>query len=177
MRLAVGFSRLQPISLRTIRANVSVESRRDSATKPRVARHELPWESYWIDPFNPNGVAPLDHPCRNPVGVDYAGGGCPRVGAARQPLGFETESRWDSGAPTAKDGGNRLKPTAYHAAAPQRFKKLCLALLFLGLRGQLEAFPFRHVSPAVRKKWQERSGKVTLPDFFPWSTIVLLKLH
>jgi len=31
------------------------ESRRDSATKPRVARNELPWESRGRNGFNPNG--------------------------------------------------------------------------------------------------------------------------
>src|SRR5258708_27253254 len=47
------------------------ESRRDSITQPRVARHELPWVGVFGGSANPNGVASnkRQHGC-NPVGVE-----------------------------------------------------------------------------------------------------------
>src|SRR5260370_5071196 len=40
-----------------ILGNETPESRRDSITQPRVARHELPWVWVFGGPANPNGVA------------------------------------------------------------------------------------------------------------------------
>jgi hypothetical protein len=44
------------------RSSVRVfESQRDSATKPRVARTELPWAIEMKSRHNPNGVAPVEN--------------------------------------------------------------------------------------------------------------------
>src|SRR5689334_2011425 len=50
----------------------SAESQRDSATKPRVARNELPWENARHIGDDPERVVADDNgnkPCRNPFGV------------------------------------------------------------------------------------------------------------
>ena len=91
------------------------ESQRDSAPKPRVARNELPWESFGAG-HNPKGVAsrsqhgvhpsqPADcagaastHPRtdHNPVGVEMLRILAPRVARSDlATLGFEAKSLWD----------------------------------------------------------------------------------
>jgi hypothetical protein len=57
------------------------ESQRDSGVKPRVARHELPWENRIRTLSNPNGVAALAGPVadRNSVGVGWTRCAQPRV--------------------------------------------------------------------------------------------------
>ena len=74
--------------------NSRAESRRDSVPKPRVARHELPWEK-WVLPANPNGVVSRWRPeDTTPLGLKTArtliqGSSCLAT------LGWRTQSRWD----------------------------------------------------------------------------------
>src|SRR5258708_30127455 len=64
------------------------ESQRDSDTKPRVARNELPWGKRHNE-YNPERVAALrdenNGHGRNPVGVGDAWAGVPRVARSSQP--------------------------------------------------------------------------------------------
>ena len=72
----------------------SAESQRDSGTKPRVARNELPWETAVTD-HNPNGVAA--HPrelAATPLGLKtfrFVTQGSSFLAT----LGWRTQSRWD----------------------------------------------------------------------------------
>ncbi len=67
---------------------VELESQRDSVTKPRVARSELPWEEPSNGP-SPEGVASTDHDRigRNYVVVEKFLATQPRVGFANPGLG------------------------------------------------------------------------------------------
>jgi hypothetical protein len=75
--------------------NSQVESQRDSGSKPRVARHELPWENAPLTD-NPNGVAARQHKRdTTPLGLKtftHSTQGSSYLAT----LGFEPESRWDS---------------------------------------------------------------------------------
>jgi hypothetical protein len=71
-----------------------VESQRDSITKPRVARHELPWVWSKQELANPEGVAASDRNgpasprtvlCCNPFRVEGPTRRPPRVARASQP--------------------------------------------------------------------------------------------
>ena len=74
--------------------NSEVEFQRDSILQPRVARHELPWETVSL-PHNPNGVAT---DCWR---IDATPLGLKTISAKTQgssclaTLGFMTQSPWD----------------------------------------------------------------------------------
>ena len=63
------------------------ESQRDSASKPRVARNELPWVTGRAKSTTPTGLRPAVnvHRSRNPVGVVVFLIRCPRVARSSQP--------------------------------------------------------------------------------------------
>src|SRR5258708_5008135 len=67
------------------------ESRRDTATKPRIARNELPWVIQRDNPANPERVASgrnaswLEVNGCNPFRVDFLSHELPRVARASQP--------------------------------------------------------------------------------------------
>src|SRR5436309_5710676 len=66
------------------------ESQRDSGAKPRVARHELPWEVTPNDLSTPTGLRLICLRLRvchrhNPVGVAIRSNGFPRVARSSQP--------------------------------------------------------------------------------------------
>ena len=73
------------------------ESQRDSGSKPRVARHELPWETL-AEATNPNGVAARRKSKRDttPLGL-----GTPRSATQGSSflatLGWRAQSLWDCG--------------------------------------------------------------------------------
>ena len=74
--------------------NFPDESQRDSGSKPRVARNELPWENA-LRINNPNGVASSpSQDATTPLGLktiptQTQGSSCLAT------LGWETQSRWD----------------------------------------------------------------------------------
>src|SRR5678815_2669170 len=73
-----------------------LESQRDSATKPRVARNELPWGNGPKDK-NPNGVSALMNVHRGvatPLGLWFCAP-LTQGSSFLATLGFETQSRWD----------------------------------------------------------------------------------
>ena len=61
------------------------ESQRDSDPKPRVARHELPWETAEILHQPQRGCAFGPNERRNPLGVGFPSFLIPRVARASQP--------------------------------------------------------------------------------------------
>src|SRR5687768_10074360 len=77
-----------------IKACGDSQSQRDCVIQPRVARNELPWVSGRVF-FNPNGVVPRLHQAATPLWL-FALTGLPRVARSSHPLGFGSESRWDS---------------------------------------------------------------------------------
>ena len=67
----------------------NTESQRDSVSEPRVARHELPWETIGKWPSTPTGLRPRAHSDRrNPVGVGLTGFIPPRVARKLATLGL-----------------------------------------------------------------------------------------
>jgi len=83
-------SALRPMSFR----NSNPESQRDSGSKPRVARYELPWENA-PQTDNPNGVAARRNKRdTTPLGLKtytYSTQGSSCLAT----LGWRTQSRWD----------------------------------------------------------------------------------
>src|SRR5437867_93277 len=74
----------------------ALESQRDSATKPRVARNELPWVSF-CQGDNPEGVvAATGNVGRNPFRVENAADALSQGSSFLATLGFVAESLWDS---------------------------------------------------------------------------------
>ena len=74
--------------------NSDSESQRDSGSKPRVARNELPWETASQD-NNPNGVvAYLRKRDATPLGL-RTGGGATQGSSLLATLGWWTQSLWD----------------------------------------------------------------------------------
>ena len=70
---------------------------RDFVSKPRVARHELPWVRMGEKGLNPNGVvAAGNRSDATPLGLAQVWGRCPQGRRDAPTLGFGTESRWDS---------------------------------------------------------------------------------
>jgi hypothetical protein len=80
----------------TTLSGLEQESQRDSGSKPKVARHELPWVNVVRNFFNPNGVAAFRRPT-----VTQPHWGCGDLLRATQgssslaTLGWRTQSRWD----------------------------------------------------------------------------------
>jgi len=72
------------------------ESQRDSGSKPRVARHELPWENR-ADVANPNGVASvfLVLQGHNPVGVADRFLAVSQGSSCLATPGWRIQSLWD----------------------------------------------------------------------------------
>jgi len=63
------------------------ESHRDSGSKPRVARNELPWENAGCTPPTPTGLC-LYSPCpqaTTPLGLPISSSPLPRVATSSQP--------------------------------------------------------------------------------------------
>src|SRR6266550_1260561 len=76
--------------------NSRVESQRDSGSKPRVARNELPWER-WAKAHNPNGVvAGPRNPDTTPLGLKTALA-TTQGSSFLATLGWKTQSLWDCG--------------------------------------------------------------------------------
>ena len=75
--------------------NSKAESQRDSGSKPKVARNELPWvTARWV--FNPNGVAArCPDRAATPLGLLVCGPGS-QGSSFLATLGFAPESPWDS---------------------------------------------------------------------------------
>ena len=74
--------------------NSNAESQRDSGSKPRVARNELPWESVPND-NNPNGVAaPQVYRGATPLGLRTFPD-LPQGSSFLATLGWRPQSRWD----------------------------------------------------------------------------------
>ena len=91
-----------------VRAEIAAisESQRDSGPEPRVARHELPWETC-IGNFNPNGVvSALDRPpkhrwrCRIFRGLPRVARSSQPWAGGHNPLAIEADIRsaWSFGA-------------------------------------------------------------------------------
>ena len=83
-------------------ASDSGQSQRDCVSQPRVARHELPWVC-GHKRFQPQrGCVRRATDDATPLGLRPISSRFPRVASpTRQPLGFATESRWDSDRATA----------------------------------------------------------------------------
>ena len=74
--------------------NFRVESQRDSGSKPRVARNELPW-GRWAKAHNPDGVvAGLWNPDATPLGLK-TGPAATQGSLFLATLGWKTQSLWD----------------------------------------------------------------------------------
>ena len=74
--------------------NPRLESQRDSDSKPRVARHELPWET-WAKSNNPNGVAARRWKGdTTPLGLKTPRALTPGSSCLTT-LGWKTQSLWD----------------------------------------------------------------------------------
>src|SRR5258708_2201288 len=83
------------------------ESRRDSITRPRVARHELAWVKVFGRSANPNGL--VSNRCQhrfNPVGIEADFERFPQGSSCLATLGWRTQSLWDCRYSGAKVVGN-----------------------------------------------------------------------
>src|SRR3989454_369532 len=114
------------------------ESRRDSATKPRVARNELPWVSCLGTSQPQRGCGLMasvgGEGGHNPVGVEAWFARFPRVARRLATLGWRTQSLWDwlMASVGGEGGHNPVGVEAWFA----RFPRVARRLATLGWRTQ-----------------------------------------
>ena len=135
-----------------------VESQRDSAPKPKVARHELPWGTVGTRTQTPTGFWPCPRipsraQRRNPVGVGDIFVPPPRVTRSSQPWALLRNpvgiARWDC--PVGLPGGN---PNGIPAHSP----RLARPRAYLGLPRRASPTPTGLRHPVARPTPQPRWG-------------------
>ena len=99
------------------------ESQKDSGSKPKVARHELPWVNALQNPANPNGVAAASRP--NPPQPRWGWRDFRRLtqgSSCLATLGWWTQSLWDCPQPlremwimTRRERRAPLAPNSCHS--------------------------------------------------------------